>query len=44
MSLNKKIWNTCQGIFGFAGFEKINSITFLEVNVINRKTLSAVKN
>ena len=37
-SLNKKFGNTRQRIYGLTGLEKINSIAFLEVNLISRKT------
>ena len=42
--MKQENWHAHQGIFDFAGLEKLNSIAFLEVNVINRKPLSGVKN
>ena len=44
LKLNRRVkWHTRQGIYGFAGLEKIKSIAFLEVNAFSRKPLSGVK-
>ena len=35
----QEIWHTCQGIYGFSGLEKINSLVFLEVKLLTENPL-----